>query len=334
MAHELELNKNGEASFAYRKEGGAPWHGLGVAMRGHQTMEAMLEAAHADYEVSIVPTYIVSPIDGKLVPVENSYSTARTNPLTGEYQSLGTVKGRYTVMQNRETLERALAVVGASRGDAVFDTLGVLYDGRQFFATIDLGTLVIDPAGVADKIGRFLVVRSGHDGSTPLTFSNTDIRAVCKNTVIMAERHAHRVFRAKHTPNIEARLEEAQAVLGLSTEWAKEFMTLSMEMLSIPMTAGKFDRVIDAVFPEDEANTDRKKNNRDEIVGQIKMIYANDKNAKRVGDNGWAAWNAIVEYFDHHRGGTAEERALTSMDDSSWVTRKKAIAQHKVLALA
>lgn len=334
MAHELELNNNGEASFAYRKEGGAPWHGLGVAMVGHQTMDTMLAAAHADYEVSIVPTYIVSPTDGTLVPLDNTYSTARVNPITGEYQSLGTVKGRYTVMQNRETLERALAVVGASRGDAVFDTLGVLYDGRQFFATIDMGTLIIDPAGVADKVCRYLVVRSGHDGSTPLTFSNTDVRAVCKNTVIMAERSAHRVFRAKHTPNIESRLDEANAVLGLSSAWAKEFMTLANEMLSIPMTAGKFDRVIDSVFPADEATTDRKKANRDDIVGQMKMLYANDKNAGRVGDNGWAAWNTIVEYFDHHRGGTEVERALTSMDDASWVTRKKAVAQQRVLALA
>lgn len=335
MAHELEINQNGQASFAYRKDGGIPWHRLGKPMNGYQTIDDMLEAAHADYTVELVPMFVIDPRSGEAVPVEGHYATARVNPHSDAYQVLhGGHKGRYTVFQNRETLEAALAVVGASSGDAVMDTCGVLYNGTQFFATIDLGTLVIDPLGANDKIARYMVVRSSHDGSTPLTFSNTDIRAVCKNTVILGERSARRVFKARHTPNMEARLAFAATALGISTVWAKEFMEIANEMIAIPMTAGRFDRVIDAVLPEAEADTDRKKANRDESVGLLKAVYANEKNAAAVGNNGWAAWNAIVEFYDHHRAGTAEERALSSMDDSSWVTRKKNIAQQAVLALA
>lgn len=334
MAHELEINNNGEASFAYRAEGGIPWHRLGKPMQGYQTMDDMLAAANADYIVDFVPMFVQAP-DGSLVEAEGLYATARTNPHTGDYQVIhGGHKGRYTVMQNRETLEAALDVVGASSGDAVLDTCGVLYNGAQFFATIDLGTLIIDPMGPADKVSRFLVVRSSHDGSTPLTFSNTDIRAVCKNTCIMGERQAVRVFKAKHTPNIEGRIAVASTVLGLSTAWAKEFQSIAMEMLAIEMTPGKLDKVIDAVLPAADADTDRKKATRDKTVDVIKSVYVNDKNVGKVGTNGWAAWNAIVEFYDHHRDGTADERALSSMDDTSWVTRKKIIAQNAVLALA
>ena len=110
---------------------------------------------------------------------------------------------------------------------------------------------------------------------------------------------------------------------------------MANEMLSIPMTAGKFDRVIDSVMPIAEADTDRKKANRDEAVALIKGIYAGPKNVGKVGDNGWAAWNAIVEYYDHFRPANDDmERALTSMDDNSWVTRKKLTAQTAVLSLA
>lgn len=335
MAHELEINKiTGEASFAYREEGGIPWHRLGKPMKGYQTMGEMLAAAYADYTVDFVPMFVQAP-DGSLVEVDGQYATARINPHTGEYQVIhGGHKGRYTVMQNAETLEAALAVVGASKGDAVLDTCGVLYDGAQFFATIDLGTLIIDPAGPADKISRFLVVRSSHDGSTPLTFSNTDIRAVCKNTCVLGERQATRVFRAKHTPGMADRVMLAGKVLGFSTEWAKEFMAIATDMLAIDMTPARFDRVIEAVMPSAEADTDRKRLNRDDNVGLLKALYAGPKNAGRVGNNGWAAWNTIVEFYDHHRDAKPDERALSSMDDTSWVTRKKIVAQNAVLALA
>lgn len=335
MSHELEINSKGEASFAYREEGGIPWHRLGTPMKGYQTMDDMLTAAYADYTVDLQPMFVLDPRTGEPVPVEGQYATARINPHTDAYQVIhGGHKGRYTVMQNRETLEAALAVVGASSGDAVIDTAGVLHDGAQFFATIELGSLFIDPLGPNDKIARYMVVRSSHDGTTPLTFSNTDIRAVCKNTVILGERQATRVFKAKHTPNMENRLLVASTALGISTAWAKEFMETANEMLSIPMTPGRFDKVIEAVMPVAEADTDRKKANRDDNVALLRAVYANDKNVGKVGANGWAAWNAIVEYYDHHRPGTADERALTSMDDTSWVTRKKAVAQRAVLALA
>lgn len=328
----LERNQQSGASFAYNEKSGAPWHRLGVPMAGHQTAESMLKAAYADYQVSLEPMYVKSP-DGRLVPVAGQYATARTNPHTGEFEALGTVKSRYTVLQNQEVIERALAVVGASKGDAVLDTAGVLFNGRQFFASIDLGTLVIDPRGAADSVSRYLLVKTGHDGNTPLTYANTDVRAVCNNTVTAGLTKASRVFKAKHTPNAHGRLEEAREVLNLSTAWAVEFQAMATEMLGITMTPGKLDRVIDSVLPT--VDTARRQANRNEAVERIKHIYAGPKNAQFVGNNGWAAWNAIVEYFDHHRPANDDnERALTSMDDSSWVTRRKVTAQAAVLSLA
>lgn len=333
MAHGLESDGEGGASFAFNSRVGAPWHQLGVAFDGEQPLGVMLAAAFADYEVEKVPLYVLDPRSGEPVPVHGSFATARVDPHTDRYQPLGTVKSRYTVFQNVSTLEWALEVVGASGGDAVFDTLGVLDGGRQFFATISLGGLVIDPLGVDDRIARFLVVRSSHDGSVALTFSNTDVRAVCRNTVILAERNAVRSFKSKHTPNIDDRLNTAREVLRISSEWADEFARLAGELLAIPMTSGKLDRVVEAIF-DDEADTARKRRNRDEQVQLLKALYDGPTNVGKVGDNGWAAWNAVVEYLDHYRPGSVQERALTSMDDSSWVTRKKAVAQQVVMSFA
>ena len=330
MAHGLDCAGD-ETAFAYRSQGGVPWHRLGVAVDGHQTLEVMLKAARADYEVELVPLFVQDPRTGALIEVKSQFATVRVSPWTGDVEALGTVKGRYTVLQNREVLAQALDVVDAAPGDAVFDALGVLDGGRQFFATIDLDTLVIDPKGVNDVIDRYIVVRSSHDGSTALTYSNTNIRAVCKNTVILAERQAQRVYKAKHTPNIEDRLKQARHVLGLSLDWSMEFRQIAEEMLAIPLSPTKVDKVLSAIAPRPD--TAKKIKTHSKMIDEIHDLLDSETNVGAVGYNGWALWNAIVEWYDFCRPGSDYERALTSMDDGSWVTRKKALAQHAVLNL-
>ena len=324
---------DGTTSFAYNERNGIPWHRTGRSMRGLQTVDAMLAAAYADYDVEVVPLYVQAP-DGTFVELESKRATARISPHTGAYEPLAAVGSRYVSVQNREVLERALAVCGASKGDAVIDTVGVLDGGRRFFASVDLGPLVIDPLGVADKIARNLLVHTSHDGTTPITYANTDIRGVCENTVRLGLAAAQATFKAKHYHGFAARIEEAQQVLNFSTEWATEFKRAAEDMLRIPMTTGRLDRVIDAAFPAAKAVTDKQVANRNSIVEQIYTIYAGPKNVGAVGANGWSAWNSVVEYLDHHRDATPEERALTSMDETSWVTKRKLAAQQAVLTLA
>lgn len=342
MAHDLEIKKDGSAKFAYNGENGIPWHRLGKKLNGLQTLDTMLEAAEANYEVRLQKVAaidddgnLILDASGKPVIIEDSRATIRVNP-DGTMDDLSTVGTRYEVRQNTEVAQRALAVVGASGGDAVIDTAGVLANGRRFFMTIDLGSLIIDPMGVNDKIARYLVVSTGHDGVWPIRYANTDIRAVCNNTVIMGLRDAQRVFTARHTRNVDTALEDANEVLRISTEWAKQFQLTAEKMLSIPVPASSanIDKVLNKVFPSKGSETDRQRGNREEVNALIRGIYGNERNASKYGYNGWSMYNAVVEYLDHWRTGKPEDRALASMDDNSWVTRTKLTTQQAVLSLA
>ena len=339
MAHDLEIN-NGKARFAYADRE-APWHRLGKPMKGLQTLDAMLEAAQADYEVILTKVAAVDDdgklildLDGRPVLIEDSRATIRNNG-DGTFDSLATVGTRYEVRQNREVMERALAVVGATGGDAVIDTCGVLRGGARFFSTIDLGTLVIDPMGVNDRIARYLVVSTGHDGVWPIRYANTDIRAVCQNTVIMGLRDAERTFTARHTRNVDTAIQDANEALRISVEWARSFQSMAERMLAIPVPLGSssLDKVIDKVFVPKKDETDRQRRNRDEINQLVRGLYVNERNGKNYGYNGWSIYNSIVEYLDHYRDDDKVAMAQASMDDNSWVTRKKIEAQHAVLAL-
>ena len=340
MAHNLEINKDGTARFAYADHT-APWHKLGKPMKGLQTLDAMLEAAQADYEVILTKVAAVDDNgelildkNGKPVIIEDSRATIRRNE-DQTFNSLATVGTRYEVRQNREVMERALAVVGATKGDAVLDTCGVLKDGARFFSTIDLGTLVIDPMGVNDRIARYLVVSTGHDGIWPIRYANTDIRAVCQNTVIMGLNNAERTFTARHTRNVDTAIQDANEALRISVEWAKSFKDMAERMLNIPTPLGSqaVDKVINTVFPAKKDETDRQRRNRDEINQLVRGLYTNERNGKNYGFNGWSIYNSIVEYLDHYRDDDRIAMAQASMDDNSWVTRKKIEAQHAVLAL-
>lgn len=339
MAHDLEIT-GGQARFAYADRE-VPWHRLGKPMKGLQTLDAMLEAAQADYQVILTKVAavdddgkLITDKDGRPVLIDDSRATIRDNG-DGTYDSLATVGTRYEVRQNREVMERALAVVGATGGDAVIDTCGVLRDGARFFSTIDLGTLVIDPMGVNDRIARYLVVSTGHDGVWPIRYANTDIRAVCQNTVIMGLRDAERMFTARHTRNVDTAIQDANEALRISVEWAKSFQSMAERMLTIPVPLGSnsLDRVIDAVFVPKKDETDRQRKNRDEINQLVRGLYVNERNGKNYGYNGWSIYNSIVEYLDHYRDDDKVAMAQASMDDNSWVTRKKIEAQNAVLTL-
>ena len=344
MAHGLDITKGGKVRMAYADHQ-VPWHRLGTPMKGLRTAEEMLRAAEADYTVVLTNVAALDENghviwthneDGARVPlvVEDSRATVRINS-DGTFDSLSTVGTRYVVQQNSDCLSRALDIVGASAGDAVVDTCGVLNGGREFFASIDLGQLIIDPRGINDKIDRYLLVRNGHDGKTPITYANTSIRAVCKNTVNAGMKVALRVFTARHTRNQDTAIEQAQHVLNISTEWATEFRIAAEKMLSIPIpeSSRRTDTVLDAVFPKRKDETDRQAKNRDEVLSTIRGLYPSDKNGGGFGFNGWSLYNSIGEYFDHYRDAKPDERAQSSMDPNSWVTKKKYEAQAAILSL-
>ncbi len=341
MTHELEFNEDGSARMAYADRE-IPWHRLGTPMKGLQTAEAMLSAANADFDVVLTDVAaldgqgdaIYNP-DGSTVLIKNSRATVRVNP-DGSFDGLATVGTRFVVEQNKDCLMRALDIVGASKGDAVVDTVGVLREGREFFACLDLGQLVIDPNGVRDKIDRYLLVMNGHDGRIPITFANTPIRAVCKNTVTFGMQKAKSIFRAKHTRNADKAVEAARDVLNISVEWAKEFTKMAEQLLQVPIPSGsrQFDKVFDAVFPEIAHPTDRQSDHRDEVQMTLRGLYASKKNAAGFGHNGWSTYNAFAEYLDHTREGDADSKAASSMNLNSWVSKRKQTAQKAILSLA
>ena len=79
--------------------------------------------------------------------------------------------------------------------------------------------------------------------------------------------------------------------------------------------------------------TNRQKENREEIWSTINGLYVNKNNAGGFGNNGWSMFNAVGEYLDHYRKADSTDRAYASMDMYSWVTKTKAQTESYILSL-
>lgn len=337
MPHGLDRTKTGWTRFAYNDRQ-VPWHRLGTPVRGLGTLEAMLSAANADYDVVLTKVAAVDDsgelirnADGSAIIVPDGRATMRQNH-DGTFDPLATVGTRYEVRQNKEVLERALAVVDAFRGDAVIDTCGVLKGGARFFATIDLGSLSVVGGTKEDYLARYLVISAGHDGIWPIRYANTEVRAVCNNTIILANKEAERVFTARHTRNVDSIIQDAREVLSISVKWKEEVGRSVENLLSVSNTARTInEKILNIVQPRKKGESKREREYRESVWDLLQKIYQSDRNAGGYGHNGWSVYNSACEYLDHYRHTSSEELAMASMDESSVATKKKLSVQKALL---
>ena len=320
-----------------------PWHRLGTAVPDGATVEQMLDVASCNYDVF---TTNVAAVDangnmlydsiGRPIIINDSRATVRSNT-DGSFKGISTVGTRYVVQQNREVLNRAVSVAKIMRGlradeSVRVDACGSVGGGREFFATIHLGTSIIDPKGIADKIDEYLVVRNGHDGKTPITFVNTPIRVVCKNAVMVAVNESSRRVTARHTKNADSIVNDGMEVAKQWGDLSRKTKKIAERMIEISIknndTVASIAR--DVLF---RGNGKKSAQHLDSAVDSIVDLYLNSRNSANYGKNGWSLYNAVVEYLDHERDANPIDRAETTMDSTSWVSKKKLLTAGSVLAL-
>ena len=343
--HDLDTHGSGESRIAF--VGQVPWHRLGQKMEPGTSLEDMLEASHTGFDVLLDKVIAADPetgeprrhADGTYVYVENSRATTRreynTETLEPEYFGLATVGTRYLVSQNRHNLNKALTIVQAAGGTAEIETVGALDEGRRFFASIRLGEAEFLPG---DVVQRYLNVMASHDGKIPSTFALSGIRIVCRNTFNASFAGAGKdtSFKARHTKNgVDFDVDEAASILGLADRWIKAVQDRAQGMARIKLTDAQVDAAFAEMFPLPETAKNKAKDNNDKIRGLVMSAYRGERGAASFGENGWSLYNAFGEYLDHHRlDSTADERAITSMTEGSWVDKAKEKAENLILAMA
>ena len=325
MSHELDIS-NGVTSFAGREPA---WHRLGTTFGELMTAEQALDAAHLSgwnvRKLDLTATEITA--DGvSTLEVPHFRASARTNPVTGKTEILGTVGEGYEPIQNEEQVAFLQALVDES--GAFIETAGALRGGRSVFVTCKLPESML--IGGVDRVDLYLAALNGHDGNTAFKAIASPVRIVCANTEAAALRRAKQSWTTKHTRGATQAIAEARESLALTFAYAEEFQAEAERMIQTAITDAEFEAIVAKLYGEPaETDSVRTRNSKIQKLDTIRGLYHDASTQNGIRGTRWGAYNALSEFEDWAtpvKAGAAEKdarRALRAVDGEG-VTRKNA----------
>lgn len=176
------------------------------------------------------------------------YKVLRDNPFMDRIDRLGIVGTRYKLFSNEDLFAFGDNLTDEQRR---WETAGSIYGGRQVFATlVSVDDIVLDPNGSNDRIKKYLMLTTSHDGSGKIVAKKVNTRVECANTLNIAMKENGAEFSIRHTQKLEGRLGEAKLALGFADSYDAEFEAAMQTLYAKDMTLREFDKIVKAEFPE------------------------------------------------------------------------------------
>lgn len=281
-----------------------PWHGLGEMVQEAPTSADALRLAGLDWRVDSKPVQVCGgrKVDG-----------FRANVRATDGAVLGMVSDRYRICQNTDAFDFTDNLIG---GEVRYETAGSLQGGRKIWLLAKLP----DTSLLGDAVEPYLCFTSSHDGSGAIRVCMTPVRVVCQNTLNIALSGAKRTWAARHTGNIDAKLEEARTCLTLADKYMAELNSAADKLANTTVTDDQIQQILSELFPLEDDASDREKNN----VKALKNEYMSATScrmlrsfAERRGARSmrWQTW-----WITTSRAGTRQTTPKTTGAESWTVT--------------
>ena len=261
-----------------------PWHSLGTKVEEAVGSEEAIRLAGLDWKVEQKPIYLA---DG--VEIKGNYANVRSS----DNKPLGIVGERYKIIQNTD----AFAFTDALLGEGVrYETAGSLKDGKTIWL---LARMPEDFEVLGDKIEPYLVFTNTHDGSGAVRVTMTNVRVVCNNTLNAALHGAKRVWSARHTGNIQYKLDDAMETLQFAHNYIEETKSTFEELYKVKLGGFNLYNVVNNIVPITENMTDRQKANQQLIRGDILYRYWEAPDLKVLDQTGARLVQAVADTTSH-----------------------------------
>lgn len=320
MAHNLEIDKNGRASFASTLKA---WHGLGQIVNGAMTSEEAIKLANLDYTVETKPMFaqIGEDKDALMIQVPNKFATVRTD----KNAVLGVVGNRYKVVQNVEAFAFFDEIVGGKH--AMFETAGVLGIGERIFVSAKMPD-VIRIAGTDDISEVYVLLTSSHNGTGSIIAAVTPVRVVCQNTLNAALKSTVSRVAIRHTTSANDKLKEAHKLLGISHTYITEVNEMFNSLAKKSITDAQVKTLVEELWKSEKEDSTRTKNIHEAVMAS----YFNGVGQNQIIGTAWGAYNGVTHFLDHIQNYKSGDVKLDSlMDGASAKIQNAAFA--KLMAL-
>lgn len=210
---------------------------------------------------------------------------------------LGVVGSTWQPVQNHEGFE---LIEDFMQGDTAYiEAAGALDGGRKVWI---LAHMAEDMQIAGEDIYRYVLFTNGHDGRTSVTAATCNTRVVCQNTLTMALRETQRIVRVRHTTKATKRLAEAKKVLNIVDKNAIELAKQGEWLVEQEMSDKQFDKFLERLMPVPEEQEGKP---AETMICQrqsdVRAIYRGTDDLNDIRGTRWGAFNAVVDYADHHR---------------------------------
>jgi phage/plasmid-like protein (TIGR03299 family) len=272
-------------------EGRPAWHGLGVTLPNESldSTEALTYSGLAGWQLTKQPISVGNPDDGYRTIPDHFAVTRATDG-----RALGVVGHNYRIVQNEEAFAWADELLG---GEGFFyKTAGSLRGGQIVWLLAKTPFQVDLPDS---RVEMYVLISSTHDGSGAVTAAVTPVRVVCMNTLRAALSRAQASCRVRHTSGAQARLDEAQRVLGLTRGAAERVRQRAEQLAATRIGDGDFRAFLHSLVP-DPPDSRQGQSRAANVREEINRIYHGRRFGQdEVHGTAWGAWQAVVAYNDH-----------------------------------
>lgn len=260
-----------------------PWHGLGTEVADAPTSLDALHLAGLDWDVVPEPVYLEN---GIVIPnyVANTRNTDK--------KVLGIVTDRYKVVQNKDAFAFTDSLVG--NGDVRYETAGSLLGGKKIWLLAKMPTEKI----LDDDVDPYICFVNSHDGTGAIRVCMTPVRVVCNNTLNLALSTTTRAWSTKHIGDIEGKLAEARETLGMARAYMDGLNEEADKLANTTIKDDEVAKILEEIFPIDDADTDRKRNNMIDAREYFNFCY-NQPDIKKFYGTLWGVVNAASDMAGH-----------------------------------
>lgn len=229
---------------------------------------------------------------------------------------LGTVRDKYTIVQNTEAFAFFDNAIGKNK--AIWQTAGSFGNGARIFVSAKLPNNIYVNG---DPVENYLVFTNSHDGSSGVKILFTPIRVICQNTLNAAIATSNNYVSFRHTQKVHSKIDIASEVLGMcdiKTKFLNEqynfmskrkisdevahasFIKLILnekEISNIKGTGHTFKEIINRNWRavEDSEISIKKLN----TITNIKDYYYTGIGQKEILGTAWGAYNAVTGYYSN-----------------------------------
>lgn len=308
MSHELTQRASGRYEMAYT--GQTPWHGLGQTVVKGASIEEWATAAGMDWKVCRSRVRYGDGDHARII--EDKHVLFRSDTK----DALGIVSASFKIVQPRDVLEFFRDLTTGAGFD--IETAGTLFGGRRFWALASIGDACNVVPG--DKVGGYLLLCTGADGTLATVGKFTTVRVVCNNTLSMSLQESGQARITHRTQFDPVAMKDK---LGIAHQEFSQFAENMKRLSDKSVSMARAERLaFDLLKPADfDKQPQAKQVETIEAVSDsagfkkvLALFDGGGIGAKMDGVAGtaWGFVNAVTQYADHEVRAQSQDNRLSS----------------------